>query len=164
MSRSVWAALLLAVATASQADERSLQMPNGTTVTYRLVEQGEQSAHPVAMQVLTFLAAGRIDEAAQLSNEPARRAEVLRDYVRMVGDAEFRRVYGQYLEPRNQVVAEFAMGPRRLLIWNLETAGNRLAGQYYIEADGKFLMDDRAGPERLALQRVLAEHRKQTRR
>jgi hypothetical protein len=54
------------------------------------------------------------------------------------------------------------MGPRRLLIWKLETAGNRLAGQYYIEADGKFLMDDRAGPERLALQRVLAEHRKQT--
>lgn len=162
MSRSVWVALVLAVATASQADERSLQMPNGNTVTYRLVEQGEQSAHPVAMQVLTFLAAGRIDEAAQLSNEPARRAEVLRDYVLMVGDAEFRRVYGQYLEPRNQVIAEFAMGPRRLLIWKLETAGNRLAGQYYIEADGKFLMDDRAGPERLALQRVLAEHRKQT--
>ena len=162
MSRSVWLVLLLAVATASQADERSLQMPNGTTFTYRLVVEGEQSARPVAMQVLTYLAAGRIDEAAQLSNEPARRAEVLRDYARMVGDAQFRRVYGQYLEPRNQVIAEFAMGPRRLLIWNLETAGNRFAGQYYIEFDGKFLMDDRAGPERLALQRVLADHRKQT--
>jgi hypothetical protein len=160
----VWLLLLLAVAATSPADERSLQMPNGTTVTYRQVGEGEQSAHPVAMKVLTYLAAGQIDEAAQLSNEPARRAEVLRDYARMVGDAEFRRVYGQYLEPRNQVVAEFAMGPRRLLIWKLETADSRLAGQYYIEADGKFLMDDRAGPERLALQRILAEQRKQSKR
>ena len=89
---------------------------------------------------------------------------MLRDYVALVGDAEFRRVYAQYLAPENRVVAEIAMGPRRLIIWDLETAGHRLAGQYYIEANGKFLMDDRPGPERLALQRVLAEHRKQAKR
>jgi hypothetical protein len=124
---------------------------------------GEPSAQPVAMQLLTHLAAGQIDEAARLSNEPSRRTEVLRDYVAIVGEVEFRRVYAQYLQPENRVVAEIAMGPRRLLIWDLETAGHRLAGQYYIEADGRFLMDDRPGPERLALQQVLAEHRKQRR-
>lgn len=164
ISRFPLVAFALLAAAASHAQERSVRMPNGSTVTYRLVEEGERSAQPVAVQILTHLAAGRIDEAARLSNEPARRTEVLRDYVAIVGEAEFRRVYGQYLEPRNRLIAEIAMGPRRLLIWNLETAGHRLAGQFYIEADGAFLMDDRPGPERHALQRVLAEHRKQARR
>ena len=164
MKRALWVLLLLLTALAAQAQERTLQMPNGATITYRVVQPGEASAQPVALQLVTHLVAGRIDEAAQLSNEPARRAEVLRDYVALVGDAEFRRVYAQYLAPENRVVAEIAMGPRRLIIWDLETAGHRLAGQYYIEAGGKFLMDDRPGPERLALQRVLAEHRKQGKR
>jgi hypothetical protein len=134
------------------------------SVTYRHVAEGEASAQPVAVQLLTHLAAGEIDAAAQLSNEPARRAGVLRDYLERVGEAEFRRVYAQYLEPQNRVVAEIAVGPRRLIIWDLETAGHRLAGQYYIEADGRFLMDDRPGPERQALQRVLADHRKNAKR
>jgi hypothetical protein len=138
--------------------------PDGASVTYRHVAQGEASAQSVAVQLLTHLAAGEIDEAAQLSNEPARRSEVLRDYLARVGEAEFRRVYAQYLAPQNRVVAEIALGPRRLIIWDLETAGHRLAGQYYIEADGRFLMDDRPGPERLALQRVLADHRKNAKR
>jgi hypothetical protein len=165
LKRTLWlSSLALVTACATPADERSLQMANGTTVSYREVREGEPSAQPVAFQVLTHLAAGQIDEAARLSNEPVRRTEVLRDYLAIVGEAEFRRVYAQYLVPQNRVVAEIAMGPRRLIIWDLETAGHRLAGQYYIEADGKFLMDDRPGPERLALQRVLSEHRKNAKR
>ena len=159
-----WLALFLLAAAASHAEERSVRMPNGSTVTYRVVGPGEQSAQPVALQILTHLAAGEIEEAARLSNEPSRRAEVLRDYIARVGEAEFRRIYGEYVQPQNRVVAEIAVGPRRLLIWDLESAGHRLAGQYYIEADGRFLMDDRPGPERRALQQVLAEHRRQARR
>lgn len=157
-------ALLLFGAAASHAEERTLRMPNGSTVSYRVVGPGEASAQPVAVQLLTHLAAGRIDEAARLSNEPSRRTEVLRDYIAIVGEAEFRRVYAQYLQPQNKLVAEIAIGPRRLLIWDLQTAGHRLAGQYYIESDGRFLMDDRPGPERFALQQVLAEHRKRQQR
>lgn len=164
MSRGFWLVLLLLGPISGEAQEHSLRLPDGTTAVYRVVGQGEESAQPVALQVLTYLAAGRIDDAAQLSNEPSRRAEVLRDYVALVGEPEFRRVFAQYLAPENRVIAEIAMGPRRLIIWDLESAGHRLAGQYYIEAEGKFLMDDRPGPERLALQRVLAEHRKQPRR
>jgi hypothetical protein len=160
----LWLALLLFALGASHAEDGTVRLPDGTTATYRVVGPGEPSAQPVAVQLLTHLAAGQIDEAAQLSNEPRRRTEVLRDYVAIVGEAEFRRVYAQYLQPQNRLVAEIAMGPRRLLIWDLATVGHRLAGQYYIEADGSFLMDDRPGPERLALQRVLAEHRKQARR
>ena len=164
MKTRFWLALLLVIASAGQAQERALQMPDGRTVTYRIVGPDEPSALPVAQRILSHLAAGEIDEAARLSNEPGRRTEVLRDYLRAVGDAEFRRVYAQYLRPPNRLAAEVAIGPRRLLIWQLEAAGNRLAGQYYVETDGKFLMDDRPGPERSALQQVLAERRKQARR
>lgn len=154
MNRAFWLALLLAVAAGGQAGEKS----------YRVVGPDEPSALPVARQILAHLAAGEIDEAARLSNEPARRAEVLRDYQRAVGEAEFRRVYAEYLQPPNHVAAEIALGPRRLLIWQLDTAGEQLAGQYYIQSDGRFLMDDRPGPERAALRQVLAQRRKQARR
>jgi hypothetical protein len=164
LSRGVWLVWLLLGPIAGAAQEHSIRLPDGTIAAYRVVGEGEQSAQPVALQVLTHLAAGHIDDAAQLSNEPSRRAEVLRDYVALVGEPEFRRVFAQYLAPENRVVAEIAMGPRRLIIWDLESAGHRLAGQYYIEVEGKFLMDDRPGPERLALQRVLAEHRKKPQR
>jgi hypothetical protein len=153
LKHAFWFALLLALAAGASADERA----------YRNVGPGEPSAQPVARQILAHLAAGEIEEAARLSNEPSRRSEVLRDYLRAVGEAEFRRVYAEYLQPANHVAAEIALGPRRLLIWQLDTAGAQLAGQYYIESDGRFLMDDRPGPERRALRQVLAEWRKQVR-
>lgn len=164
MKRAFWLALLLTAAAAGHAEERVLQVHGGGTIAYRTLGPDEASALPVALHILTYLAAGQIDEAARLSNEPERRTRVLRDYLRSVGEAEFRRVYSEYLLPANRMVAEIVIGPRRLLIWDLETAGHRLAGQYYIEADGTFLMDDRPGPERQGLQQVLAEHRKRARR
>lgn len=152
MKARLWLAfLLLALAGGGQAEERA-------PVSYRVVGAGEPSALPVAQQLLAHLAAGEIDEAALLSNEPNRRTEVLRDYLRTVGEAEFRRVYAQYLQPPNRMAREIAIGPRRLLIWQL---GDRLAGQYYIESDGGFLLDDRPGPERRALQALLAQERKE---
>ena len=156
MKRAFWfsLALLLVFASAGRGEERA----------YRMVGPEEPSALPVARQILTHLAAGEIDEAARLSNEPARRTEVLRDYLRAVGEAEFRRVYAEYLQPPNHLAAEIALGPRRLLIWQLDTAGEQLAGQYYIESDGRFLMDDRPGPERTVLRQALTERRKQSRR
>lgn len=146
-------ALWLAIASASHA-----------TDSYRVVAADEPSARPVALRILNHLAAAEIEEAARLSNEPTRRGEVLRDYLRSVGEAEFRRVYAEYLQPPNRVVEEIALGPRRLLIWQLETAGNRLAGQYYIESDGDFVMDDRPGPERHVLRQVLMQRRKEAAR
>ena len=161
--RACVALLLLGIALTGHGEERTVRMPNGTVHAYRVVQAGEQSAQPAALHVLTHLAAGRIDEAAKLSNEPTRRHEVLRDYLASVGEAEFRRVFAEYLE-RNRLVGEFAIGPRRLLVWELEGAGHRLAGQFYVETEGRFLIDDRPGPERRALQRVLAEQRKQASR
>jgi hypothetical protein len=156
-----WLLLLLAVAGASLADERTVQTSDGRTVTYRVVGPDEPSALPVARRILGHLAAGELEEAARLSNEPSRRTEVLRDYQRAVGEAEFRRVYAEYLRPPNRVAAEIAIGRRRLLIWQLASLRGELAGQYYIETDGTFLLDDRPGAERRVLQEVLTQQRKE---
>ena len=126
---------------------------------YRLVEDPAESAIPVAMQILTHLAAGEIDEAARMSNAPARRREVLNEFRARVGDQEFKRVYREYLSPKNLVIAEVALGPRRLLVWRLGTAADQVVGQYYVLVDGRFVMDDERSSERSELARALARYR-----
>ena len=54
---------------------------------------------------------------------------------------------------------EAAIGKRRLLVWDLGEAGHQLAGQYFVEVDGRFRMDDVPNEERSKLQRVLEAKR-----
>jgi hypothetical protein len=127
---------------------------------YRLITDPAESARPVALQILKHLAAGEIEAAAALSNAPKRRLQVLRDFQRAVGEEDFKRLFGRYFAPENRVVMEAAIGRRRVVIWDLGEAGNQLAGQYYVEADGRFVMDDVPNEERAKLQRVLELQRK----
>lgn len=117
------------------------------------------SARGTARRLLGHLAAGDIEEAALLSNSPRRRYEVLHEYRASVGDEEFRRVFGRYLGRDGQLVAEIAIGERRLLVWDLGEGETQLAGQYYVEVDGRFLLDDVPSAERSALRRVLEAYR-----
>jgi len=121
----------------------------------RVVTDKSDSAQPVAIAILEHLAAGRIAEAAKLSNEPKEREKVLRDYLASVGEDEFKRVFAEYLS--HPVAKEVALGPRRLIMWQL---GERLAGQYYVQSGDSFVMDDRPSEERAALRRVLEGHRR----
>ncbi len=82
---------------------------------------------------------------------------MLRDYLASVGSEGFKRVFAQYLQ--NRIVAEIAVGPRRLIIWDLAEASHYLAGQYYVEVDGRFLMDDVPSEARSRLRRVLRSYR-----
>jgi len=126
----------------------------------RLVDpSAADSARGTALLVLRHLAEGNIEEAAALSNSPRRRFEVLRDYRNAVGEEEFKRVFGRYFTPGNRLIAEVAIGRHRLLVWDLGEAGNQLAGQYYVEVEGKFLMDDVPSAERSRLRRVLDAYR-----
>lgn len=158
---SLLAALLAGAPAVAQAEER---LEQDGLPTYRVVAQGEPSAQLAAQRVLRHLAAGEIDEASQLSNEPVRRREVLRDYLARVGEAEFKRVFAEYLSPRNRVVAEYAIGAHRLIVWDLAEAGHRIAGQYYVQVGSAFLMDDRPSAERSALRRLLERERRLGRR
>jgi hypothetical protein len=134
--------LLIFVASAAVAQQRLLDADSS------------ESARASAMEVLRLLADGNIEGAAKASNAPERRREVLQDYRKRVGDDEFKRVFTRYMETR--VVAEVALGPRRLIVWNL---GDALSGQYFIEHDGRFLMDDVPSPARAELARILREFR-----
>jgi hypothetical protein len=116
------------------------------------------------MLVLRHLADGDIEAAARLSNAPQRRLEVLRDYRNAVGEEEFKRIFGRYFAPQNRLIAEVAIGPRRLLVWDLGEADNHLAGQLYVEAEGGFVMDDVPSPERSQLRAILEKYRRERNR
>ena len=72
---------------------------------------------------------------------------------------EFRRVFRYYLGPGNKLMAEVALGKHRLLIWKLGDAADHLAGQYYVESDGRFIMDDMPSTERSNLRKILESYR-----
>jgi hypothetical protein len=153
--------LALSFSAPALAEERVLQLPNGEELHYRVITDPAESARETATQLLRHLAAGDIAAAAALSNAPMRRYEVLRDYRDMVGEEEFKRAFGRYFAPGNRLVVEASIGRRRLLVWDLGEAGNHLAGQHYVEVDGKFLLDDEPNAERARLTRLLEELRRQ---
>ena len=93
-----------------------------------------------------------------------RRYEVLRNYRDRVGAEEFKRIYAQYQSPANRLFMEAAIGRRHVLIWDLGEAGNHLAAQYYIDAGGRFLMDDVPHEKRARLARLLQHLRQSTSR
>jgi hypothetical protein len=162
--RLLVALALCAGAALAQGEERTLDLGNGKTLRYALVQPADSpsiaSAIDTAREILRRLAQGDITEAAALSNSPLRRYEVLRDYKASVGEDEFKRVFAQYLDPQNRVVAEIAIGPHRLIVWDLGAAAHHVAGQYYVEVEGRFFMDDVPSETRSDLRKVLQTYRK----
>src|SRR5690606_28996503 len=98
------------------AREACVDLPDGQSLRYIIVEGEVPSARPASLQLLRYLADGDLKAAAQLSNAPWHRYEVLRDYQAAVGEEEFKRIYSRYFNPDNQVLLEAAIGPRRLVI------------------------------------------------
>jgi hypothetical protein len=148
------------LALTAQGEERSLELGGGKALRYALVQPGDPmpSALASASEVLRLLAEGEIAQAASFSNAPARREEVLQDYRASIGEEEFRRIFARYA--RSPVRAEIAIGSHRLIIRDLEDAENSLAGQYYVEVEGRFVVDDVPNQTRADLRRVLLSYRK----
>ena len=155
-------ALGLALASCARAEERQLDLGGGNTLRYEVLAPGVDaaSAKSTALVILRYLAQGDIRAAAALSNAPAQREEVLRAFQASVGEEEFKRVFGEYLARAEAVVAEVAIGTHRLLIWQLAGKDAQLAGQFYVEKDGRFVLDDVPSETRANLRRVLQSYRK----
>jgi hypothetical protein len=148
-----WAWLFAFVALAATAEELD-------GIRYRVLAPGSaESAADTARRMLELLAEGKLDEAAAMSNAPQRRRQVLDDYLKRVGDAEFKRIFAHYASPPNRLVAEVAIGDRRLLVWQLAGAGQVLAGQYFVHDGERFVLDDVPNAERAQLGRVLQAYR-----
>jgi hypothetical protein len=164
------AALPLSTAQAQSEETRTLEVDGGAKVTYTLhlhpagahVAPGDPaptSALSTAKLLSRHLAAGDLTEAALLSNAPRRRFEVLRDFQESVGAEEFKRVFAQYLSGENRLLAEIAIDKHRLLVWDLRGGTTRVAGQYFVEIDGRYLIDDVPNDVRTRLRWVLEAYR-----
>ncbi|MEW6687722.1 MAG: hypothetical protein AB1452_01405 [Pseudomonadota bacterium] len=164
-------ALALPVA-AQDGESRTLDLGDGERIAYTLrrhpadahVARPEKALAPgsaldTAKLVNLHLSTGDIEEAALLSNAPRRRFEVLRDYRQSIGEEEFKRVFAQYFTPENRLLAEIAIGRHRLLIWELKSSREQLAGQYFVEVEGRYLLDDVPSEARTRLRRVLEAYR-----
>lgn len=163
----------IALATLAQGESsKSLEIDGGARVDYTLRTHSADAhvLHPgpalepssplnTAKLLNLHLSAGDIESAALLSNAPRRRFEVLRDYRESVGEAEFKRVFAQYFQPQNRVLAEVAIDRHRLLVWDLREGATRIAGQYFVEVEGKYLVDDVPSDMRTRLRWVLEAYR-----
>jgi hypothetical protein len=132
----------------------------GVAEEHRVVTDPAESARPAALRILKHLAAGELEAAAALSNAPQPRLEVLRGFRDSVGEERFRALFARYFAPENRMVMEAAIGRHRLLVWDLGEANHQLAGLYFVEVDGRFVMDDVPSAERARLQRILETRRK----
>ena len=157
---------------AQPEESRTLELEGGGRVTYTLRahppdahlarpagELAATSALDAAKLLNLHLSSGDIEEAALLSNSPRRRFEVLREYRESVGEEEFKRVFAQYFYPENRLLAEIAIGRHRLLIWSLKDGASRIAGQYFVEIEGRYLVDDVPNDARTSLRWVLEAYR-----
>jgi len=178
MRLTLLVAALLAAAPGLRAQDgeaRTLQVEGEARIEYRL-RAHPADAHVIALAVALapdtalnaakllnlHLSAGNLEEAAVLSTSPKRRFEVLQEYRQSVGAEEFKRVFAQYIDPANRLLAEVVIDRHRLLIWELRGAAgapSHLAGQYFIEVDGKYLLNDVPSPARSQLRRVLEAYR-----
>ena len=167
------AVCFLSTALHAQPEEtRTLEIDGRAQVTYtlrthpadaHLAQPGKElaptSALDTARLLNLYLAMGDIEEAALLSNSPRRRYEVLREYRESVGEDEFKRVFAQYLQRENRLLAEIAIDKHRLLVWDLRQGATRIAGQYFVDIEGRYLIDDVPNDTRTSLRWVLEAYR-----
>jgi len=176
--RAALAAALLACALPAAAQSetaRTLELDEGVRIAFTLrthppgahlldptAELAPTSPLATAKLLNRYLVSGDLVEAAALSNAPKRRFEVFREYRDAVGADEFKRIFAQYFDPANRLLAEIAIGAHALLIWQMSEATERpgrLAGQYFKEIEGRWLMDDVSSEQRSTLRRVLEAYR-----
>ena len=170
LSAALGASLTPAQAAAQGVEERSFVI-EGETLRYTLrshpadahrFDPAAQLSPTSALDTLKllnqYLIAGKIEDAALLSNAPKRRHEVLQDYQQEAGEKEFRTVFEQYFTPENRLVAEIATGEHTLLIWHLAQT-DRYAGLFFVRIAGRTLMDDVPSETRLQLRRLLEAYR-----
>ena len=172
-SRIFLAMLVFALEVQAQTEEtRTLELGGGASFSYMLrshppdahllrpkAELAPNSALNAAKLLNLHLSTGDIEEAALLSNSPRRRFEVLRDYRETVGEDDFKRVFAQYFYPENRLLAEIAIDRHSLLIWDLREGATRIAGQYFVEVDGRYMIDDVPNDTRTRLRWVLEAYR-----
>jgi hypothetical protein len=116
------------------------------------------SALATAKLAVHYLAQGKLEEVALLSNAPKARYERLRDALGDWKPEDFKRAYEPFFDADSWIVGEVAQGPHHLIMWRRGDIGH-IAGYLLVEIDGKYFLDDVPSPERSRLRRVLQSFR-----
>lgn len=171
--------MLLAWGAQAQTGEvRTLNREDGSSITYTLrtypadahllrpdAKPVPTSALDSAKLIIMYLSDGDIEQAALLSNAPRRRYEELTTFRKTHGEEQFKRVFAEYFDPKNSVAAEIVVDNRSLLIWKLASASKpgapafHYAGQFFVEVDGAYLIDDVPNEQRTRLRWILEAYR-----
>lgn len=172
------AGLLLALGVQAQTEEfRTYSREDGTSVTYTLrtfpaeahllrpdSKPVPTSALDSAKLIILHLSDGDIEGAALLSNAPRRRYEELAKFRESWGEDQFKRLYSLYFSPENRLIAEIGIAGQRLVLWELKSTGKSgaptllVTGQFFVEVDGQYLMDDKPNETRTRLQWILRDY------
>jgi len=156
---------------AQTEEARTLQVEGGASIPYvvRVYPADAQFAQPTkdlapksaldtARLLNLHLTAGDLEEAALLSNAPRRRFEELRNFQEAHGEEEFKRVFAEYFAPENRLVAEIVIGQHSLLVWDQKRA-SRIAGQFFVNVEGRCFVDDVPSDTRTRLRWILEAYR-----
>ena len=162
---------LLVSALAAAQETRLLESDDGSRIRYTLrtfapdanlletaAELAPTDPLSAAKLVTRHLAAGRLEEASLLSNAPKARFARLRESFTGWSEADFARAFGRYFAPGNRIVGDAAIGNHRLLMWYLKDT-DHVTGYFFVEVDGRLLIDDVPSEARANLRRVLDAHR-----
>ena len=164
--------LLLFVAIVAGAEEtRVLELEDGGRIRFTLrtypaeahrldpaADLAPNNTLDAAKLVTLHLAAGRIEDVSLLSNAPKARYERLRESFSGWSKDDFAAAFSRYFAPQNRIVGEAAIGDRRVLMWYLRDT-DYITAYYFIEVDGKMLLDDAPSETRSKLRQVLEAHR-----
>jgi hypothetical protein len=156
---------------AQNEEARTLQIEGGAVIAYTLraypagarldtleKELAPTSALATSSLLKLHLMNGKIEDAALLSNAPRRRFEEFHKFQQTYGDEEFKRVFSEYYDPKNRLRAEIVIGAHSLLVWEQASPPN-VAGQYFVNIDGRVFMDDVPNDTRTQLRWVLEAYR-----
>jgi hypothetical protein len=176
--RALTPIFLLTLGAHAQTEEvRTLEREDGSSVSYTLRTYPEGAhllrpdAKPVpttaldaAKLIILHLSDGDIEEAALLSTSPRRRYEELVKFRESSGEEQFKRLYSQYFSPENRLIAEIAIDRQRLVLWELLSTDRPgapksiVTGQFFVEVDGQYLLDDRPNETRSRLHSILRDY------
>lgn len=161
----VWAGVALG------QESRVLELAGGARIEYTLHTFPENAhraetllQHPpggtldTAKLVTQLLAEGRLEDVALLSNAPKARYERLKDSFGNWQKEDFERAFRRYFAPENRILGEAAIGAHRLLMWYLKDT-NYITAYYFVELEGRLLLDDVPSETRNRLRRVLEDFR-----
>jgi hypothetical protein len=115
--------------------------------------QSDNGAVNASLQLYRALGTADISTAAAMSNDRERTYAKYERYVERLGMAEFKKMFLSYFVGGASYTHELVIGEHHMLLVE-DPADDTIAAQFYVRVEGKYLIDEKPGPERDQLGRL----------